>query len=452
MAFQIDDQTKKDLTIFGIYKGGKSVFDLFNFTTCKGGEDKLYQFLSEPMTDLDKINERKEAVLFFRNHVKSRLEIDKDSLDYAVYYLKDRHSSIRRASRLWSAERSIMNKLNPSQSYFVVENGVKSMVNILKSLFDFSTRLSQDVDDKDFPLLLKKNNDKVLDIFALPECQKALDLNNITAYEVDAYDLVFRHSQSRNIQFLINMIYEYDALQAIANAMGRYKLCYPEVLPRSENCLEINGLFHPFVENAVTNDIRFGGDSNLLFITGPNMAGKSTFLKALGISAYLAHAGFPVPAQSMRMSLISGLCTTINISDDLQSGYSHFYAEVLRVKYVAAQLQKNNNLLVIFDELFRGTNVKDAYDGTLVIVSAFARIKSSFFVVSTHIVEAAESLSANKNINFRSFEIREVDGHPTYTYKLKDGISTDRLGMYIIRKEGVVEMINAVPTDGETPS
>lgn len=446
MPFQIDDQTKKDLDIFGTYKSGKSIFDLFNLTTCKGGQDKLYRFLAEPMTDLQKINERKEAVLFFQHHVTSRLTIDKDALDYAVYYLKDRGSSIRRASKVWSAERKIMNTLNPTESYYVVKNGVSSMIVILKSLYEFSLNLVNEEKANHCPILLKKDNDKVLEIFALSEFQSALDLKSLKAYDIDVYDSIFRHSQSRNIQFLINLIYEYDAFQAIANAADKYNLCYPEVLPKSANCLELQGLFHPFVEDAVANDISFGGESNLLFITGPNMAGKSTFLKALGVSAYLAHAGFPVPAKSMRLSLISGLCTTINISDDLHSGYSHFYAEVLRVKYVANQLKENNNLLVIFDELFRGTNVKDAYDGTLAIVSAFARIKSSFFVISTHIIEAAESLSANDNISFRSFEIREVDGHPTYTYKLKNGISTDRLGMYIIRKERVVEMINEVLT------
>ncbi len=444
MSFRIDDQTKKDLDIFGTYKSGKSIFDLFDLTMSKGGQDKLYKFLSEPMTDLQKIKDRKDAVLFFKNHATSRLNIDKDALDYAVYYLKDKNSSIRRASKVWSAERSIMNKLNPSQSYYVVENGVNSLVKILKTLHTFSSDLAKEVEGENFPLLLKKDSDKVLEVFALSDFRNALELKNMTPYDIDVYDLVFRHSQSRNVQFLINLIYEYDAFQAIANAADQYNLNYPEMLPKSANCLEAEDLFHPFVKDAVGNEVSFGGDSNLLFITGPNMAGKSTFLKALGVSVYLAHAGFPVPAKRMKLSLISGLCTTINISDNLQAGYSHFYAEVLRVKYVASQLKENNNLLVIFDELFRGTNVKDAYDGTLAIVSAFARIKSSFFVISTHIIEAAESLSVNKNINFRSFEIREVDGHPTYTYKLKDGISADRLGMYIIRKERVVEMIDEV--------
>jgi len=104
-------------------------------------------------------------------------------------------------------------------------------------------------------------------------------------------------------------------------------------------------------------------------------------------------------------------------------------------------------MMVIFDELFRGTNVKDAYDGTLAIVSAFAQIRSSFFVISTHIVEVVEELKINKNINFRYFDIKEENGHPVYTYKLREGMSSDRLGMYIIKKEGVIEMIHDILKD-----
>ena len=174
------------------------------------------------------------------------------------------------------------------------------------------------------------------------------------------------------------------------------------------------------------------------------MAGKSTFLKALGISVYLAHIGFPVPAKSMKLSVLSGLCTTINMSDNLSSGYSHFYAEVMRVKDVAERLKTNKNMLVLFDELFRGTNVKDAYDGTLAVVSALAQIRSSFFVVSTHIVEVTKELQKNSNIRFCYFEIQEENGDPVYTYKLHEGVSDVRLGMYIIRKEGLIELINNI--------
>lgn len=447
MAFEVDIQTKKDLDIFAASQDSKSIFGLFDFTTCKGGQSKLHQFLSVPLTDLDAINDRKDAISFFQDHLPIDLDIDKDTLSFAEYYQKHREYSLRRPTKIWRPiNNQLLNKLRSSENYFVVEKGVKSIISILQKLYKFCKELEVKSEGA-CPNLFLKNNEKVFSILSIPEMKVLLDIKDIKAYDIAEYNYTFRYSQQRNLQFIFELIYEYDAYLAIAKAAQEYKFCYPEVLPQSENCLKAEKLFHPFVTNAVSNDIEFGKDSNLLFVTGPNMAGKSTFLKSLGVAVYLAHAGFPVPADSFRMSLISGLCTTINISDNLESGYSHFYAEVLRVKHVAKRLKTNSNMLVIFDELFRGTNVKDAYDGTLAIVSAFAQIKSSFFVISTHIVEAAEELKVNENISFRCFEIKEENGHPVYTYKLKDGVSADRLGMYIIRRERVVEMINEVLTN-----
>lgn len=447
MAFEVDIQTKRDLDIFAANQDAKSIFGLFDFTTCKGGQSKLHQFLSVPLTDLDAINDRKDAISFFQRHLPIDLNIDKDTLSFAEYYQKHREYSLRRPTKLWRPiNNQLLNKLRSGENYFVVEKGVKSIISILQKIYKFCKELEVKSANS-CPNLFLKNNERVFRILDHPEMKVLLDLNEIKAYDIAECNYIFRYSQQRNLQFVFELIYEYDAYLAIAKAAQEYKLCYPEVLPASENCLKADKLFHPFVANAVSNDIEFGKDSNLLFITGPNMAGKSTFLKSLGVAVYLAHAGLPVPAHRFKMSLISGLCTTINISDNLQSGYSHFYAEVLRVKQVAKRLKTNNNMLVIFDELFRGTNVKDAYDGTLAIVSAFAQIKSSFFVISTHIVEAAEELNVNKNISFRCFDIKEENGHPVYTYKLKDGVSADRLGMYIIRRERVVEMINEVLTN-----
>lgn len=439
MKFEIDDQTKKDLDIFASHADTMSIFGLLNQTTCKGGESKLYQFLSSPMNDLEAIVERRDAISFFQSHLPSEIDVDKDALGFAEYYQKHREYSVRKpATRIWSLESKLMDKLRTGENYFVVEKGVKSTIEILKS---FYTLCKEFETDSKCPALIKRNNEKIFQIFEAEELVEMFNLKDIKTYEVGHYNHHFRYAHQRNIQYIFDLIYEYDAFQSVAKVAKEYGLSYAEMLPKSANCLNIEDLFHPFISNAIANDVQFGAESNLLFVTGANMAGKSTFLKSLGVAVYLSHVGFPVPAKSMKMSLISGLCTTINISDSLSSGYSHFYAEVLRIKYVAERLKENNNMLVIFDELFRGTNVKDAYDGTLAIVSAFARIRSSFFVISTHIVEAAESLKEKKNISFRCFDIREVDGHPSYTYKLREGISTDRLGMYIIQKEKVVEII-----------
>jgi len=173
------------------------------------------------------------------------------------------------------------------------------------------------------------------------------------------------------------------------------------------------------------------------------MSGKSTLMKAVGIAVYLAHLGFPVPATRMDTCILDGLMTTINLADNVNDGYSHFYSEVKRVKLVAEQINQSDRLLVIFDELFRGTNVKDAYDGSLRIIQALSRLNNGFFMVSTHIVEVAQALAAHAKISFNYLRINMHGERPVFDYQLRSGITDDRIGLWILQNEGVFELLAA---------
>jgi DNA mismatch repair ATPase MutS len=174
------------------------------------------------------------------------------------------------------------------------------------------------------------------------------------------------------------------------------------------------------------------------------MAGKSTFLKTMGLMVYLAHLGFPVPAKSLKTTVFDGLFTTINLADNLNLGYSHFYSEVHRVKEIVVKINTEKNLFVIFDELFRGTNVKDAFDATFMIISALAKIQGNLFFISTHILEVAEELEHQDSIVFNCFESELVDQVPVYDYKLKKGVSKERIGIFIIKQERIVEILEHI--------
>ena len=206
--------------------------------------------------------------------------------------------------------------------------------------------------------------------------------------------------------------------------------------------LILQDIFHPLIDNPVPNDVEFRVDKNICFVTGANMAGKSTFLKSAGICIFLSQIGFPVPAGYMKTGVFKGLITTINLSDNITQGSSHFYSEVLRVKYVAERMNQSQQIFVIFDELFRGTNVKDAYDASLAIIKAFAKVRKSFFIISTHIVEVANELAEINNIGFKYMETIFDEGIPRYSYKLQNGITEERMGMWIVNNEGIVDMIN----------
>jgi DNA mismatch repair ATPase MutS len=148
-----------------------------------------------------------------------------------------------------------------------------------------------------------------------------------------------------------------------------------------------------------------------------------------------------VPAQAFGTTIFHGLITTVNLADSVSQGYSHFYAEVRRVKDVAQKIRENRRLVVIFDELFRGTNVKDATDASLRVIDALAGIKGCLFLVSTHIVEIAPRLETNPSIFFTCFASTMEGGIPWYDYKLQPGVSNERAGMTILQNEGVLQML-----------
>ena len=271
---------------------------------------------------------------------------------------------------------------------------------------------------------------------------EVVDLTHIPLSKLVQYDHQLRTGCRKEMKALTEIIYLFDVYIAVANVARTKQLCYARALPKLENVMRIAGLFHPSLEQAVPNHISFTAESNVAFLTGANMAGKSTFMKSFGIAVYLSHMGFPVAAGKMEFSVKDGLFSTINVPDSLEHGYSHFYAEVLRVKRVAEEVGASKDLVVIFDELFKGTNVKDAFDATLAITSAFSAHTNSFFIISSHIIEVGEALRERGGSYQFLYLPTIMEGNvPRYTYRLTTGITGDRHGMIIIENEGLIELI-----------
>jgi len=293
----------------------------------------------------------------------------------------------------------------------------------------------------------KEQLDSMKNILANPKLkwlQDEAEVKRLSLAKLIKFDYLLRTGLQKQLQELIQMIFLLDVYIAVS-AVGKLKgFCYGLALPGDRNTITATGLYHPIVENAIGNTLVMHQDKNVLFLTGANMAGKSTLMKSFGVAIYLAHMGFPVAASHMEFSVKDGFYSSINVPDNLSMGYSHFYAEVLRIKTVAQQVAADKNLVVIFDELFKGTNVKDAYDATLAITGAFSENRNCLFVISTHIIEVGETLRKQCN-NFRfAYLPTEMNGLiPRYTYQLKEGITSDRHGMMIIENEGILDIIRA---------
>ena len=437
MNFDVDRQTLNDLAIFHNDNARRSVYSLFNNTSTIGGNEVLQQIFKNPLTDPVHVKERLEVFSYIEEH-NINIGLDKNDYDFAEFYLKKRYQAKPFAVISGFIERVIY-RFNNNHDYYVIQRGIESTLLILDSLLKYAEALIGDL-----PKNLQQFRSTILNTFSPDELvwlKRLIENPNRSAVDTAKADRFFRLLAHEKISALLNIAYQLDVYQSVSLNGKALGFTFPVVNETGTTGLIIEGLFHPFIANPKSNDIQFSPDKNLCFITGTNMAGKSSLLKSIGIAIYLSQLGFPVPAKRMATPTFKGLITTINLADDVEQGHSHFYKEVLRVKHVAEKLNQSKGIFVIFDELFRGTNVKDAYDASLAIIAAFAQVKTCFFAVSTHIVEVAHELSAIENISFRYMETIFEDASPVYSYKLKEGITEERLGMWIVKNERILEII-----------
>lgn len=439
MSFAVDKQTLADLNILGRYVNN-SIFSLFNVVITRGGEKLLDKYFHEPLDNAAAINRRSQLFRFFREG-KYKFLIDEENLLAAEQYLS--HADFSNPTTAWFNTLRIyfLHRIGLDSEYKMIKGGLTSTVKILKQLRDLLRMVEKCKGDN-----LYANNCTVVN--SIIEDKRLgwinyIEENKLSLLMLAKYDHILRYSLKDGMKKILDVIYDVDVNIAVARVAEEKGFCCAEVEEKEKDYLFFENVFHPIVENAVGNNISFCKDSNVVFLTGANMAGKSTLMKAIGIATYLAHMGFPVPAREMKFSVKEGIYTSINVSDDLYMGYSHFYAEVLRVKTVAQAVSSNKRLLIIFDELFKGTNVKDAYDATIAITDAFSKKKNSAFIISTHIMEAGETLKEKgNNMQFLFLPTIMKGKVPVYPYKLELGITNDRHGMVIIENEKIIKIIN----------
>ena len=172
----------------------------------------------------------------------------------------------------------------------------------------------------------------------------------------------------------------------------------------------------------------------------------------MGSAVFLAHTGMGVPAKKMQLTVFDGLLSNINVVDNLVKGESYFYNEVQRIKATVAKVSDGRKWLILIDELFKGTNVQDAMKCSSTVIEGLIKISNSLFILSTHLYEIGEELKKYPNIQFKYFETSVINDQLCFSYQLKDGISNDRLGYLILKREGVVEMLEQGPCVAESLS
>ena len=435
-----DKQTLNDLNIFGKSGANNGIYAIFNNTFTRGGAELLEEMFRNPLSDAAAINARSTTIRAFAERGVA-FPYEAAWFDGAEQYLQNTDERSRLSDRQDNLSRKLNQLIAGDNEYKAIEKGVESLIRILQATARFAESIRGQVADipysKDLAVM-----EQLLQLEELQPLMREPVKQKLPFARVAEYDKILRFRQREEMRKLLLQIYQADVYTAVAGIAKKRAYAFPLAVQREQQTVVLDGFYHPALSNPVANSLHITPSGNVIFLTGANMAGKSTFMKALGVAMYLGHMGFPVPALKMQFAVRDGIYTTINLPDNLSMGASHFYAEVLRIKNIARELSRDKYLFVIFDELFRGTNVKDAHEATIAVTSAIARRKNCMFVVSTHIIEAGEVLKEQcGNINFVFLPTLMENGKPVYTHQLQTGITADRHGMVIIQNEGILDIL-----------
>ncbi len=200
---------------------------------------------------------------------------------------------------------------------------------------------------------------------------------------------------------------------------------------------EATNLTHPMLgESGVSNNFSFSGIGNTNLITGPNMAGKSTFLRTVAISWVFAQIGAPVRAKSFSINPDAQVFTAMRVKDNLSESVSSFYAELDRIKQLIEKIKAGEQCLYFLDEILKGTNSADRHKGAEALIRQLHKLEATGFV-STHDLELGELAAKESFVKNFSFESDIKDGEITFDYTIKEGICSSFNACELMRQMGI---------------
>jgi DNA mismatch repair protein MutS len=436
---QNDKVTLKDLSIFTSGEGG-GVFSLLDHTTTQAGKDMLRKHVQRPPDNVELLQELQDAIKFFTNHTHLWPGIiTNGTLVMLEKFFEGADNITAPPTGIGLVLGKFMQKLLNKNEYFFAQFSLSHLSDFLRGCLQLTEILKQE----NVPVLLQRELNAMQQELEHRLTADLININKDTAYkDLSILNYKARREMKHMVYRLVDQYAKLDAWQAMAKATVANKWVFPVLYPSLPLRFESDGLYHPLLEHPVSYHTSFADNKNFLVLTGANMSGKTTYMRSLGVAALLAHLGMGVPAKSMKLSFLQGIITNMHVEDDLLKGESYFFAEVKRMKHTAEKLLQPLPHLVLMDELFKGTNVHDAYECTRAIVEGLLNRPHHIMVLSTHLYEVAQHFSTRSDIIFSYFETQMGDNENyRFSYQLKDGISNDRIGYRILQKEGVLDLL-----------
>lgn len=436
----IDQTTYNDLSVFHAEEEF-SVFHKLNFTQTTEGRDWLYNYFSHPFNDCKQILETQAILkLIIRERQHWPMSISNGTL---MVIEKFYESNIDPMPHGANPVNGLFYKIFHGPDYSLTRYSLTHFADFFRGL----QQLIRHLDQEDAPLLFRSLLQRARDLMnrtIIQELTERDPLKPLSLTETLHYGAYVKdHFKAQSLE-LIRIFGRMDAWQSMAAAVEHFNMSFPEMKDVDYPLIDAHQLYHILLPQPVPYDVHMNRESNFIFLTGANMAGKSTFIKAVGCAVFLAHLGMGVPAEKMELSVFDGLLSNINVVDNIVKGESYFFNEVQRIRNTIIKINDGRKWLVLIDELFKGTNVQDAMKCSSTVIKGLIKIQTSLFILSTHLYEIGEELKAYPNISFRYFETAVEEDQLSFSYQLREGISNDRLGYLILKREKVVELLESL--------
>jgi DNA mismatch repair ATPase MutS len=248
----------------------------------------------------------------------------------------------------------------------------------------------------------------------------------------------WKQRNQQNINEWFDAIGDFEALNSFATlSFNQPEWCTPSFKEKHFS-IEGSNIGHPLINAAkrVNNIIDIKSNEELMLITGSNMAGKSTYLRSIGINTVLAMAGANVCATTFTLSPVQ-IISSMRIADNLEESTSTFYAELKKLKAIIDKVNAGEKIFILLDEILRGTNSLDRHTGSVALVKQLIKHKAAC-IIATHDVELAklkESYPANI-LNYH-FDVQVANEELFFDYKLKEGICTSLNASILMKKIGI---------------
>ncbi|MBI9036786.1 MAG: hypothetical protein JEY97_01520 [Bacteroidales bacterium] len=476
-----------DLDIFG----ESSIFQYFNRTTTAIGKSKLAQEFSQPEKKSKRIKSKQEAVSelskmidwrqnfmakSFTIHenndekeqiidwLNGRKMFDKGHFKFIIIFVPILTFSMFFLYSFNVIELAylilyLMLPMGIAGFYLRRSNKIHNQISKKSQLLSKYATLLSEIENYDFGSELLKRSQKILYdkkhsasfyIKKLSKITNAFDarLNMLVGAILNIFllwDLLqiyrmenWQKKHKQNLPLWFEVIAEFDALSAFANfRFNNPNSVFPEI-SKSDFQIISTELGHPLIDRKerVDNDFVINDWKQFLIITGANMAGKSTYLRTVGVNLVLAMTGSTVCAKSFKFTPVE-IFTSIRTKDSLQKNESYFYAELKRLQIIISKLNNGERLFIILDEILKGTNSKDKQEGSKALLKQLINLYSSGIIATHDLALGSLADIYPRNIVNHCFEVEIENEKLIFDYKLKNGISKNLNATFLMKQMGI---------------